>query len=335
MKPIDKQKLYYVYIITFILIWFMVMLGGATRLTHSGLSIVEWRPITGIIPPLNIEDWALEFKKYQTSPEFLKINIHMQLEEFKFIYLMEYCHRLLGRLLGLFFMIPLFFMWKKMNTFFKKQSLLILCLGILQGFMGWYMVKSGLINEPYVSPFRLMIHLSLAFVLMGLLVKGILRLKETPTYQIQNTQFLNITATFITVAILYGALVAGHKAGLIYNTFPLMEGRFIPFEFLYFKPFWKNFYKNHATIQWMHRTIALLAFVHVFIFYLKNKSMPTFIWFLLITLQIMLGVLTLIYQVPVFLGTIHQGVGALLFSWTIVILTIYKKDSVLMNIKQD
>ncbi|CAO5674129.1 MAG: Heme A synthase [Holosporales bacterium] len=324
MDVSDKKIILFVYLLTFLLVWFMVILGGATRLTHSGLSIVEWRPITGIIPPLNLEEWIIEFKKYQTSPEFLKLNSNMALEDFKFIYFMEFFHRLLGRLLGICFVVPLFVMWKKLDIFFKRQSLLILGIGILQGFMGWYMVKSGLINEPMVSPYRLTAHLSLAFILMGLLTKGIFVLSDVKKIEIQNTRFLKITALFILMTILYGGLVAGHKAGLIYNTFPLMEGRLIPSEFLYFKPVCQNFYKNHATIQWMHRTLAILSFIHVFIFYLKNKSSQSFIWLLCMMVQLTLGILTLLFDVPVFLGTIHQAVGALLFSWTVLILLIYK-----------
>jgi heme a synthase len=150
---------------TALLIWLMIALGGATRLTHSGLSIVEWKPITGIIPPLTEPDWQKAFEAYQNYPEFKLVNYDMRLKDFKFIYLMEYAHRLLGRLIGLVFLVPLIVFWnqQKLSATLKRRSLMILVLGALQGFMGWYMVKSGLVKDPSVSHYRLTLHLSLAF----------------------------------------------------------------------------------------------------------------------------------------------------------------------------
>jgi cytochrome c oxidase assembly protein subunit 15 len=320
-----KHNILFWYGTTFFLIWMMVMLGGATRLTHSGLSIVEWKPITGIIPPFSFEDWMIEFKKYQTSPEFLKINFSMTLDEFKFIFWMEFCHRFLGRLIGLFFIIPLLALWKSLPAFFKKLSLSILVIGALQGIMGWYMVKSGLVQDPYVSPYRLTVHLSLAFILMGLLVGGFYKVISPSKILHTKHNLLNISFILLVLTILYGGLVAGHKAGLIYNTFPLMGGYFIPSEFLSHTPIWTNFLNNHATIQWLHRVLALLTYFHIVLFTLKTKRMASFIWLGLASFQVILGILTLIFEVPILLGTLHQGIGALLFSWSIWVMFLFKK----------
>ena len=320
-----QKKMFYWYVATFILIWMMVMLGGATRLTHSGLSIVEWKPIVGIIPPLSEQDWLIEFQKYQQSPEYIKINNGMLLSDFKFIFWMEFLHRLLGRLIGLVFFIPLIFFWKNLDASKKKKSLFILLVGSLQGAMGWYMVKSGLVNEPHVSPFRLTAHLALALAIMGFLMIMVKDILQLPNIKTSKKTLLNTTVFFITLTILYGGLVAGFKAGLIYNTYPLMEGQIIPDEFFHYQPLWINFFTNHASIQWIHRTLALLTFLHVYMFFVKSPSFYSRILMILTFCQFLLGILTLLYQVPVALGTIHQGMGALVFSWSILMLSLHKK----------
>lgn len=306
------------YVSVFVLIWFMVMLGGATRLTHAGLSIVEWKPIAGFIPPLSLSDWMIEFQKYQLTPEFIKINNGMSLADFKFIYWMEFLHRFLGRIIAFVYFIPLFFYWRHLTLKAKKINGLLLLVGLFQGFMGWYMVKSGLVDHPSVSPYRLTIHLSLAFVLMGLLVvlmrDHLENLSHVPHHK---APLLYSTAFFIIVTILYGGLVAGFKAGLIYNTFPLMNGQLVPDEFFAHSPAWINFFNNHATIQWMHRTLGLLALFHTYLCYKKIPCFHTKILFLLVFLQVCLGILTLLFFVPVALGTLHQGIGSLVFSWII------------------
>lgn len=326
LSPSKNNTIFWWYFITFILIWLMVMLGGATRLTHSGLSIVEWNPITGIIPPLTHHDWLAEFSKYQKTPEFIKVNREMSLETFKFIYGMEYAHRLLGRLIGLFFLLPLIFLWKNLNSAFRKRSLFILFLGGIQGFLGWYMVKSGLSKEPTVSHYRLTLHLSMAFILMGFLVKWMTPLKTHIVIYTKKMNLLYLAFAFVTITIIYGGLVAGLKAGVIYNTFPLMNGKIIPDEFLFYIPIWKNFLDNQATVQWIHRTFALLALLHIFLFLLKQKNFYTKIWFGFLIFQVTMGIITLLHQVPVMLGTLHQGIGALVFSWSVVVLTIHKKE---------
>lgn len=308
---------------TFFLVFCMICLGGLTRLTQSGLSIVEWKPITGILPPLNTQAWLGEFAKYQTSPEYLTINYGMSLHDFKFIYLMEYAHRLLGRLIGLVFLIPLIAFWGKLPRFYKKLSIKILIVGALQGIMGWYMVKSGLKDIPHVSPFRLTAHLCLALFILALLIKGILNTLNISSVPHPKKKLVRIAAGFIFLTIIYGGFVAGHKAGLIYNTYPLMGREWIPGEWLDITPLWHNFLINAATVQWMHRLLALLSLIHVILFYVKDKGFHASLWLGLIMTQFALGILTLIYQVPVVMGVIHQGMGALLFSWTMVMIYTY------------
>jgi cytochrome c oxidase assembly protein subunit 15 len=304
----------------------MVCLGGLTRLTHSGLSIVEWKPLVGIIPPLNHQDWLVEFSKYQASPEFKLVSTDMILSEFKFIYWMEFCHRLLGRLIGLFFIIPCALLWRQLPVFFKKLSFGVVFLGAIQGVMGWYMVKSGLKDLPMVSPYRLTTHLFLAFILLGCLSVGILKAQAIKRVPHPKEKLIRITSILITLTIMYGGFVAGLKAGLIYNTFPLMGGQLIPGELLSEKPFWINFLTNHATVQWMHRILALLSCFHVLLFYLKDKGFYATIWLSLVILQLILGIATLIHQVPIILGVMHQCIGALLFSWSVVMIYKYTKD---------
>ena len=321
-----NAKIIWWYSATFILVFCMICLGGLTRLTHSGLSIVEWKPLVGIIPPLNHQDWLAEFLKYQASPEFKLVSTDMVLSDFKFIYWMEFCHRLLGRLIGLFFIIPFAFLWRRLPLFFKTLSCGVLFLGVFQGVMGWYMVKSGLKDIPTVSPVRLTAHLFLAFMLLGCLSIGILKASMIKRAPHPKAKLIHITSVLITLTILYGGFVAGLKAGLIYNTFPLMGGQLIPGEFLSEKPLWINFFRNHATVQWMHRILALLSCFHVLLFYVKDKGFDATIWLSLIILQVILGIATLVHQVPIALGVIHQCIGALLFSWSVVMIYKYKID---------
>ena len=301
---------------TITLIWLMIILGGITRLTHSGLSIVEWKPITGVIPPLTELDWHKAFSDYQNYPEYKLVNNGMNLEDFKFIYLMEYAHRLLARLIGLIFIIPFIIFWKKqkLDTILKRRGIVILTLGFLQGFVGWYMVKSGLIKDPAVSHYRLTLHLALAFGLFGLILWSLLdnifpRQSYSPGKLIWGTLGLQL------MTMVYGGLVAGLKAGLIYNTFPLMEGMWIPSEWAFYKPLAVNFLENAALVQWCHRVLALVSLGFVWgCYFLRGKTPIIRVWSWVSTIQAALGVLTLIYQVPVGLGVLHQG-------WAVAVLT--------------
>jgi cytochrome c oxidase assembly protein subunit 15 len=325
----------------------MIMLGGATRLTHSGLSIVEWKPITGIIPPLSHGQWLVEFDKYKQFPEYNLVNQGMSLSSFQFIYLMEYTHRLLGRLIGLWFLIPLAIFWIRGNltTMLKKRASLALFLGLSQGILGWFMVKSGLVKDPSVSHYRLTAHLALAIAVYGLLFWTALQLmaaqfksesQESPVIQ----KLCLISCIFISVTILYGGLVAGLKAGLIYNTFPLMEGQFIPGEWAFYKPVWLNFFENAAMVQWTHRWVAISTFALILFTSWKIRSLSNnqhvrafaFYFALVGSIQATLGILTLLLQVPVSLGTLHQGTAIILLSLGLYLYFISRNHSETSNL---
>lgn len=324
---------------TCFLIWLMIMLGGATRLTHSGLSIVEWKPIVGIIPPLSELSWTLEFEKYKQFPEYKLINFDMTLSEFKFIYFMEYTHRLLGRLIGLFFFLPLAFFWIRgqFSPSTKKTLTLAIILGLAQGAMGWYMVKSGLVKNPAVSAYRLTAHLLLALFLFGILFWSALKIhyesaslnKKYPSLPNKKSYILvHISAAAILLTITYGGFVAGLKAGKIYNTYPLMGGQFLPSEWNFMSPIILNFVENAATVQWTHRTLAILTLIIVLISMhsllqkplsktLRNAALLTM---LAISTQVIIGITTLLWEVPVSLGTLHQGMGVIVFMLIIYVM---------------
>lgn len=306
------------------LIWLMIMLGGATRLTHAGLSIVEWKPITGIIPPLDTTQWQEEFAKYQEFPEYKLINQGMSLKEFKTIYWMEYAHRLLGRLIGLFFFLPLIGFWVKgmLPPFLKKMSMAVGVLGLAQGVMGWYMVKSGLVKDPTVSHYRLTAHLLLAIAIYAMLFWSILKLSlQKGLGRSSLSGIAHGCCILVLFTIVYGGFVAGLKAGLIYNTYPLMEGQFIPSEWNFLHPLYLNFFENPATVQWVHRTIALITLVAII--YASLKAHAQELWSFKLAamamgfvtfLQVLLGILTILHQVPVSLGTLHQGTAVVVLS---------------------
>ena len=311
------------------MIFVMVIVGGVTRLTRSGLSIVEWKPITGVLPPLSQDAWRIQFEKYKQFPEFKRVNSKMNLEEFKFIFFWEYIHRLLGRLIGLVFFIPFVYFWVRgrlsEDRLLPKTALAFL-LGGAQGFMGWYMVKSGLVSRPSVSHYRLSAHLLLAFVIMMYVFYislDLLRKKEmsaTPPPETPagiRTFAWGLTG-LIFFQIFYGALTAGLKAGYMYNTFPLMAGALVPPGLLggSGSPFF-SLLENPMTVQFIHRCLGWLLFIIVlgFRFFLMERARGSVRLALNllaagIVLQFLLGVFTLLYAVPVTLGVIHQ-VGAM------------------------
>jgi len=318
---------------TCFLIWVLIIVGGITRLTHAGLSIVEWNPITGIIPPLTDQAWINEFTHYQQFPEYQHVNQGMTLGAFKGIFWMEFAHRLLARLIGLWFFAPLVYFWIKgqLTSSLKRRSLLILLLGGLQGFVGWYMVKSGLIKDPTVSHYRLTLHLGLALMLYGVLLWTAFDLINISPHPSLSSSIINLTRIScgaVIVTILYGGLVAGLKAGLIYNTFPLMEGQWLPGEWLFLKPWWWNFLENHATVQWTHRLMALITLACIGITTLKISQRPSphplkqaaLLFAAAAVLQTILGIITLLATVPIALAALHQASAVLLLScglWTL------------------
>lgn len=305
------------------MVMIMVIVGGLTRLTDSGLSIVEWKPVTGIIPPLNAEDWQGEFAKYQTSPEYREVNHRMTLDEFKHIYWFEFIHRLLGRITGLVFFLP--FLWfcftKQLDGRLIRRSMLLLFIGGLQGVIGWYMVKSGLIHVPEVSQYRLVLHLSTALLLYAILFWTGISLsapKQAPTSQ-SHRRFSYIVTAIISLQILAGGFVAGLDAGFTYNTFPLMDGAFIPEGLLTLSPWYVNLFENITTVQFTHRILAYIVMFSVIAFWLKARNHiahPAIHWLLVMTIvQVVLGISTLLMVVPISLASLHQ-VGA------VVLLTI-------------
>lgn len=306
------------------LVFAMVVVGGVTRLTHSGLSIVEWQPIVGTIPPLSQEDWEALFHKYQQTPEYQQVNKGMSLDEFKGIFWWEYFHRLLGRAIGVVFLVPLvYFAIKRcIDRPLAYKLGAIFVLGGLQGALGWYMVQSGLVDDPRVSPLRLTAHLGLAFLIYGALfwiALDLMRAKEPRPPGDPRLQGLKRFAYALTalvfLMVLSGGLVAGLRAGFAYNTFPLMNGRLVPPELFMLEPWHVNFYSNMATVQFNHRLIAwLLAFlVPAFWLWAQRFSLPprarlaAHALLGMLALQIALGIATLLLVVPLPLAAAHQA----------------------------
>lgn len=297
----------------------IVLVGGLTRLTGSGLSITEWRPITGVLPPLSEIEWLAEFERYRAIPQFLALNAGMTLAEFKVIYAWEWTHRLLARLVGVVFLLPfLLFVWRRLIDRALGWKLAgIFVLGGLQGAVGWWMVQSGLVERTDVSQYRLAVHLTLACVILSATVavaESLQPWRRTPAMPRQR-RMAWIVLLLVFVQIFLGALVAKTGAGLTFNTWPLIDGRFIPPADALFamQPLWKNFFENVLTIQFDHRIAAyLLFFVSALHAIDVQRAAPAMAMraaalFALITLQAMLGVLTLLYGVPLWLALAHQA----------------------------
>jgi len=301
----------------------MIILGGVTRLTGSGLSMVEWAPIMGILPPLNQAEWQETFLLYQQFPEYQLKNFHMSLEDFKSIFWFEYGHRLLGRSIGMIFLLPfLFFLFRgKIEKALTPKLIVMFVLGGLQGLMGWYMVKSGLVNDPHVSQYRLTAHLGLAVVIytymfwvaLGLLYPKINDTSNNTDNKIARLSLI-ITAAII-ITILSGGFVAGTRAGFAFNTFPLMDGQLIPAGLFELTPVWHNFFENIVTVQFDHRVLATLLFLIIPTFWFKTGKMDlqplartgSHLLLAALALQITLGISTLLLVVPVALATAHQA----------------------------
>jgi cytochrome c oxidase assembly protein subunit 15 len=317
------------------MIFCMIVLGGLTRLTGSGLSIVEWKPLTGIFPPLNHQDWQRIFDLYQLTPEYHKVNYGMNLTEFKQIFWLEYIHRLWGRLIGLAFLCPLVYAFKhRVLRAYVSKLIGIWLLGAAQGLVGWYMVKSGLIHDPHVSPYRLALHLSLGIVSLSALLWLALNLMTNQIIPInsQSCRGLIIIMSLLSLTILYGALVAGMKAGLIYNSFPLMGDRWVPEDAFFMQPIYLNFVQNPATVQWVHRLLAMSTFVGIWS-YIRwefqqqtNRSTPL-VWVQVLgavsIIQIFLGIITIIYQVPVLSALLHQAMAVIL--WAVLLILLHQR----------
>lgn len=316
----------------------MVMVGGATRLTESGLSMTDWRPVTGALPPISQADWIAEFTKYQQSPEYKLRNAGMTIEEFKGIFYWEWGHRLLGRLIGLFFAVPLIWFWLKgqIPAGYKPRLLILMVLGGSQGLLGWYMVQSGLVDEPAVSHYRLTAHLMLALFIMACLFWTALSLlnpdpKKAPkTLKILTHSF----AMVLFLQLIMGALVAGLKAGLIYNEWPMMGEGFVPDGLLILQPAWTNFFDNAVTVQFDHRIGAYILFGMTLAIVVAGARVielraAVLTLGLAVLVQMILGIVTLVYEVPVLWGTAHQGGGAIVLLALVYLMHKQRKRSAL------
>jgi cytochrome c oxidase assembly protein subunit 15 len=303
----------------------MIILGAVTRLTQSGLSMVDWHPVTGIIPPLTEADWQEEFFKYQQFPEYQKKNLGMSIADFKTIFLFEYFHRLLGRFIGLLFLMPFLFFYftNRLRSGLTPKLTMLFILGGFQGLLGWYMVKSGLVDDPNVSQYRLTAHLGTAVLIYGaiLWVAWSLLFKHEEQLLRLRTSAAGVSCA-IFLMILSGGLVAGTKAGYIYPTFPLMGHSFFPEGLYSMKPVWLSAFEDLATIQFNHRIFAYVIVLVVSIFtFFALKFRPTgptrigiLSMFAMMILQVLLGISTLIMNMPIALATAHQGGAVLLLT---------------------
>ena len=307
------------------LVFAMVVLGGVTRLTGSGLSMVDWRPLTGILPPMSDGAWQETFEMYQATPEFQKVNPDMDVHEFKGIFWLEYLHRLLGRTIGIVFLLPfLFYAWRgyiRRDEWLKYSTMFVL--GGLQGLLGWYMVKSGLVDRPEVSQYRLTAHLIAAFMIYAYMFWVAMSLLFPSSGQRHPWYGKTVALTaLITITVISGGFVAGLKAGKIYNTFPLMGDYWIPPDVMALEPWWLNFLENMGTVQFDHRVLAITTFLLIVLYWYRipRSELPARLAkgvnALLHTgiLQVALGISTLLLVVPIPLAAAHQGVAMLLFT---------------------
>lgn len=335
----DNKKVIYWLLTGCTLIFIMVIVGGITRLTHSGLSISNYKLISGTIPPMNEVEWQEAFDLYKQYPEYQKLNTHFDLEDFKQIYFWEWIHRVIGRLIGLVFIIPFiyFLITKQLSKPTIKKSIILLIMGGFQGFLGWYMVKSGLVDRPDVSHYRLAMHLTTAFLTFAYTFWVALDLifpqKKEVNTKMRN--FIRIGLVVLIIQIIYGAFVAGLDAGFIHNHWPLMsEGKFMH-ETVYIEqdPVYLNFIEGKSGVQFVHRTLAYVVVAFIIAIWLRMRRLIVTRFQLIgmntlligVGLQFLLGVLTLIYAVPVWLGVVHQVGAFLLLSAMIFTLHRFSK----------
>ena len=336
MMPHDKKTkdllFYWLSTITF-LVFLMIIVGGYTRLTDSGLSITEWEIFKGILPPLNKSDWDNYFNLYKKIPQYQIINPFMTLDEFKIIFYWEYAHRILGRIIGLFFLLPLIYFQfiKKVPAKYLKSYYLVFFIIVLQGLIGWYMVTSGLVNDVTVSHYRLSLHLSLAVIIISILFWQILNLKYNKNKLFFVLKKENFPYLFlfllIFLQIVFGAFVSGLDAGKLYQTWPLMNHNYFPDDLTI-----KNFsdllnFDSHSLVQFYHRNIAYFISIYIiclaYIIFKKDKKnlfKTTIFLVFILFVQISLGILTLLSDLNIFIASFHQITSVIL---TLTVLNLY------------
>ena len=308
------------------LVFAMVVLGGVTRLTGSGLSMVDWNPIMGIIPPIGDEAWEATFARYRQFPEYRFVNEGMSLAQFKSIFWFEYWHRILGRAIGIAFFVPFlyFFARRRLASDLYAKLILIFVLGALQGLLGWYMVKSGLVDDPHVSQYRLSAHLMLAVAIYCFMLWTALGLAEPRrgggriASHAPGHALCVVVFVLVLIMVMSGGFVAGTRAGRIFNTFPLMEGYLVPPGLFALEPLWRNLFENAVSIQFWHRAGALVTAIAVVLFWLTvtwkaprgRERVAAHLVLAAAAGQVGLGIATLLHAVPVALGAAHQA-GAL------------------------
>jgi len=321
------------------MVFLIIIIGGLTRLTDSGLSMVDWQPLLGTIPPLNYSQWLDVFNDYQLSPEFLYVNKNITLDEFKYIFWWEWFHRFLARLIGIVFIIPFiyFFFKKYFNFFFYKRFIIIFGLGLIQAVVGWWMVKSGLVDDPYVSPYRLTFHLINAVIIYCLLLWTCIEyyhLKSMRLIYFRTKEFLILLSVFfVFITILSGGFMAGSHAGQSFNTYPLMNGKIIPDDIYIHDLGILNLFENTITINFNHRWIATLTFIYTFslftylIFnkFIKLSNHIILIVLVILSLQFLLGIMTLLSNVEIHYGSLHQTNSIALLS---ILLFAYFKSKI-------
>ncbi len=307
----------------------LVLVGGATRLTESGLSITEWKPVLGMLPPIGQAAWEAEFAKYRLIPEYQLLNKGMGLDAFKTIYWWEWSHRLLARGVGLVFALPFlfFFVTGRLEPHLKPKLSLIFALGALQGAIGWWMVASGLVDRVDVSQYRLAVHLTLACLIFAAtlyVARGLAPHTGNPALS-GTGRFAGWLVLLILLQIYLGGLVAGLDAGLAFNTWPLMDGRIIPQNLLAIEPVWRNFFESPKTVQFIHRMSAYFIWVaaawHVWATLRCNADAThrrrAIILFLAISAQALAGIVTLVLQVPFYWALAHQGMALVVLGFAV------------------
>ena len=325
----------------------MVLIGGITRLTHSGLSMTDWKLIMGMIPPMNEAEWKAAFEQYKQFPEFLKVNSHFTLDDFKAIFFWEWLHRFLGRLIGIVFILPfiVFIVRKSLRGRLLFKATILLGLGALQGFLGWFMVKSGLVDRPSVSHYRLAIHLMAAFITFCYIfwvVIGLLQPKRNKSPNRTMASLSWVLMSVVSVQIVFGAFVAGLKAGLIYPTFPKMGTEWVPDIIIteLGSEGVRSLFSNIVSVQFVHRTFAYLVIAIVIALWWKGRRLNLIpaqrtgivLAILIVILQFTIGVFTILFGVPISLALAHQF-GALILLTSSVYLVYHFPFSIIQKEK--